>query len=83
VVIIGDAGHLYENIFTQRPCPITYHVGEMMDAFETILQNVPTTDHIIPGHDPSLMHLYPPAARGLEGAVVRLDLPPCHLDQKD
>ncbi len=33
-------------------------------------------DHIIPGHDPQVMNLYPAPSSELEGAVVRLDVPP-------
>ena len=32
-------------------------------------------DHIIPGHDPLVMRLYP-AVDGFEGRVAQLDVPP-------
>ena len=33
-------------------------------------------DHIVPGHDPRVAEIYPAAAPGLEGFVVRLDVDP-------
>jgi hypothetical protein len=36
----------------------------------------PDEDHIVPGHDPLVMKLYPAVSPKLEGVVVRLDVPP-------
>ena len=33
-------------------------------------------DHVIPGHDPLVMKLYPAVSPKLEGIIVRLDVPP-------
>jgi hypothetical protein len=36
----------------------------------------PSEDHIVPGHDPLVMQLYPAPSRELEGIVVALDEEP-------
>ena len=33
-------------------------------------------DHIIPGHDPQVMELYPPPSADLDGIAIRLDVSP-------
>jgi len=41
-----------------------------------LLALAPSEDHIVPGHDPLVMKLYPAVSPELEGIVVRLDVPP-------
>jgi hypothetical protein len=36
----------------------------------------PSPEHIVPGHDPLVMQLYPPPSADLKGVAVRLDAPP-------
>jgi hypothetical protein len=40
------------------------------------LQLAPSESHIVPGHDPLVMRLYPAPNAELEGVVARLDVPP-------
>ena len=47
----------------------------MHDAFDALLAQAPRS-HIIPGHDPKVMALYPPPSPDLAGQVVRLDVEP-------
>jgi hypothetical protein len=47
-----------------------------MKGYETLRRLADSIHHIIPGHDPLVMKRYAAPARELEGAVVRLDLPP-------
>jgi glyoxylase-like metal-dependent hydrolase (beta-lactamase superfamily II) len=78
VVLASDATHLYQHIDERRVFPITYNVGDVLDGYETIKRLATSRDHIVPGHDPQVMQLYPAARPGLEGWAVRLDADPIH-----
>jgi glyoxylase-like metal-dependent hydrolase (beta-lactamase superfamily II) len=76
VVLASDVSHFYENLASGRPFPTAFHVGEMLEGFEKLLAVAPGERHIVPGHDPLVMRLYPAPSPELEGIVVRLDVPP-------
>jgi hypothetical protein len=76
VVLAADASHLYAHINEGRVFPVTYNVGDVLEGYETIKRLADSPDHIIPGHDPDVVRRYPPAAPGLEGLAVRLDVAP-------
>ncbi len=76
VVLASDASHLYGHINDGRVFPITYNVGDVLEGYTTIKKLADSMDHIIPGHDPRVAEIYPAAAPGLEGWVVRLDADP-------
>ncbi|MDR3538541.1 MAG: N-acyl homoserine lactonase family protein [Acetobacteraceae bacterium] len=76
VVLASDVTHFYENMETYRPFTTALHIGEMLDAFDTLRAHAPTPQHIVPGHDPLVMQRYPAPRPELEGIVVRLDVPP-------
>lgn len=79
VVIASDASHLYANYRGNRPFPAVYHVGDLLDGYGKLRQLADSDDHIIPGHDPLVMSLYPPPSADLAGRVVRLDVPPMEV----
>jgi glyoxylase-like metal-dependent hydrolase (beta-lactamase superfamily II) len=76
VVLAADATHLYSHIEQGRVFPITFHIGEVLDGYETIKKLATSAKHIIPGHDPQVLERYAPARPGLENWVVRLDADP-------
>jgi len=76
VVLASDASHLYAHIDGGRVFPITFCVGDVLEGYTTIKKLADSPDHIVPGHDPQVVELYPAAAPGLEGWVVRLDVEP-------
>jgi glyoxylase-like metal-dependent hydrolase (beta-lactamase superfamily II) len=76
VVLASDVTHFYENLETYRPFTTAFHIGEMLDAFDTLRAHAPTPQHIVAGHDPLVMRRYPSPRPELEGIVVRLDVPP-------
>lgn len=76
VVLASDTSHLYAHFQQGRVFPITYHVGEVLDGYETLKRLAPSPAHIVPGHDPLVVERYPAARAGLEGWVVRLDVEP-------
>jgi glyoxylase-like metal-dependent hydrolase (beta-lactamase superfamily II) len=76
VVIASDVAHFYENFEKRRPFSSAFHVGQMLEGFETLDDLAPSREHIVPGHDPLVMRRYPAPSEELEGIVVRLDVPP-------
>ena len=79
VVLASDAAHYYENMDAGRPFTSAYHVGDMLEAFDKVRALAASRDHVIPGHDPLVMRLYP-AVEKLDGIVIRLDVAPVHRD---
>ncbi len=75
VVLASDVTHFYENMEAGRPFTTAFHIGEMLEGYDSLHRLAPSPQHIVPGHDPEVMRRYP-AVPGLEGIVVRLDEPP-------
>lgn len=69
VVIASDTTHFYENMASSRPFTTAFHIGRMLEGFDRLLELAPDEDHIVPGHDPLVMKLYPPPA--LNSKVLR------------
>lgn len=76
VVVASDVTHFYENMMTGRPFTTSFHVGDMLEAFDTLRAHAPTPQHIVPGHDPKVLQFYPPPSPELAGIVARLDVTP-------
>ncbi len=73
VVLASDATHYYANIRNRDPFPIVVDVAAMLEGYATVERLADSPDHVIPGHDPEVMRLYPPV-EGVDG--VALHLPP-------
>jgi len=77
VVLASDASHLYFNMEQGAPFPSAYRVDEMMEGFRALHRLAEGSwDHVIPGHDPLVMEVYPAPSKELDGIVARLDRPP-------
>lgn len=76
MVLASDVSHYYEHFQQNRVFTIAYRLDDMIQAYRRIERLAASPDHIIPGHDPLVMKLYPAASPALEGAIVRLDVPP-------
>jgi glyoxylase-like metal-dependent hydrolase (beta-lactamase superfamily II) len=76
VVVASDCIHLYSHIDEGRVFPITYSVGDTLEGYKTIQKLASSRRHIVPGHDPEVLKLYPAAKPGLENWIVRLDVEP-------
>ena len=50
--------------------------GHKTRAAETLKRLATSRNHIVPGHDPAVMKIYPAASDALKGLVVRLDVDP-------
>src|SRR3954452_25356812 len=76
VVLVSDVSHFYESRASERPFTTALHIGEMLEGFDKLRAFAPDESHIVPGHDPIVMKLYPALSPQLEGIAVRLDVPP-------
>lgn len=76
VVLASDASHFYANMQEERPFPVVYNVGDMIEGYETAHRLASSPDHVIPGHDPAVLARYPAHDAETEGWIVRLDLAP-------
>nr|WP_295744455.1 N-acyl homoserine lactonase family protein [uncultured Acidocella sp.] len=75
VVLASDAAHFYANLGRELPYPIVYHVGDMMEGYQLVKRLADGPAHVIPGHDPQVLRLFPPAAEDTSGWIARVDLP--------
>jgi glyoxylase-like metal-dependent hydrolase (beta-lactamase superfamily II) len=76
LVLASDASHYYEHMRGKRFFSLAFHLGDMVNAYETMNALAESPEHVVPGHDPLVMRRYPPASRELEGIAVRLDAQP-------
>ena len=76
VVVASDAAHYYENMDDERPHTSAFNLGEMLEAYDALRAAATSRDHIVPGHDPLVMTLYPAPSSELKGVVIRLDVAP-------
>jgi glyoxylase-like metal-dependent hydrolase (beta-lactamase superfamily II) len=75
VVLASDASHFYDNIHNQSPFPIVFHVGDMLQGYDTLLQLADSKDHLVPGHDPLVFTRYPRVGEAAH-EIVALHLAP-------
>jgi len=79
VVVASDTTHYYENMNSGRPFTTAFHVGLMLEGFEALRAVAPSPFHIVPGHDPMVMRLYPPPRPELTGIVAQLHVAPAEV----
>jgi glyoxylase-like metal-dependent hydrolase (beta-lactamase superfamily II) len=73
VVLASDCAHLYRHIDEGKVFPITYNVADTLEGYKTLAKLATSRAHIVPGHDPKVLELYPAMKPGLSG-IVRLDV---------
>jgi glyoxylase-like metal-dependent hydrolase (beta-lactamase superfamily II) len=76
VVLASDCCHLYQHYREARVYPVTYNVAEVLEGYHTIRRLAASDDHVIPGHDPAVLELYPPASAELAGLAAQEDRAP-------
>ena len=75
-MVASECIHLYSHLDEGRVFPITYSVGDTLEGYTTIQKLATSRRHIVPGHDPSVLKIYPAAKPGLENWIVKLDVEP-------
>ncbi len=76
VVLSSDGIHLYSHIDEGRVFPITYSVGDTLEGYNTIKKLATSRRHIVPGHDPDVLKIFPAAKPGMESWICRVDVEP-------
>ena len=69
VILASDAAHFFQNITRGLSFPIVADVAQNLESHERLLRLAESADHVIPGHDPLVLELYP-KAEGDDGSVV-------------
>lgn len=72
VVLASDASHYYANYEQARPFPIVHHVGEMLDAYDTMRELAAAPELVIPGHDPAVMERFAAPFAGAQDIAVQI-----------
>lgn len=80
VVIASDAAHFYRHLDERRVFPTVHSLEGVLEGYDTVERLATSKDHIVPGHDPLVLALYPAATPGLEAIAARLDLEPKRRD---
>ncbi len=68
--------HYYESFEQETPFLTHEDLFQMLESYRNLRALVSSNGHIVPGHDPLVMERYPAPRPELQGAVVRLDVPP-------
>ncbi len=74
VVLASDAIHFWANLQRETPFPVVADVVAYLEALRRLRSLAPSLDHIIPGHDPAVLKLFPVEPNTQD--IVRLDLAP-------
>lgn len=72
VVLASDALHFFANAETGIPFPVVVNVSDYLEAIALLPRLGESPAHIIPGHDPKVMAMYPRVAPD----IIRLDVAP-------
>ncbi|TVT11352.1 N-acyl homoserine lactonase family protein [Amycolatopsis bartoniae] len=65
VVLASDASHFFENLEDDRPAPLIHSMPGMYAAFDRITELAGPGGIVVPGHDPQVLHRFPPVADGI------------------
>ena len=76
LVLASDTSHYYEHFMRRRSFTTMFNIGEALDGYRKLEALAQSHDHIIPGHDPMVMRLYPAPTEALQDIAVRLDVAP-------
>ena len=76
IVLASDTSHYYENIEQEWPFSTLENLYLMLEGFRKVKSLASDMQHIVPGHDPLVLHRYPSASAELEGVVAALHLAP-------
>lgn len=75
VVLASDAAHFYRHIDEGRVFPACDSVSDTLLGYD-LLRRLGEPTHIVPGHDPKVMALYPEHSAATKGWIARLDRDP-------
>lgn len=70
LVLASDAAHYWANLNRRSPFPIVVDVQEMLAAYDTLERLADGPYHVIPGHDPKVLELFPHVAHNPDIAML-------------
>ncbi|MCE8044391.1 N-acyl homoserine lactonase family protein [Halomonas daqingensis] len=76
VVLASDAAHYFANLVLRLAYPVVFNLRDMFEGYKRVRELADSEAHVIPGHDPKVLSIYPPAYADSDGWIARLDLPP-------
>lgn len=76
VVLASDVAHFYAHLDQRRVFPITYNVADVLAGYDKVEALASSKHHVVPGHDPIVLDIYPAARPNMEGWAARLDADP-------
>jgi glyoxylase-like metal-dependent hydrolase (beta-lactamase superfamily II) len=76
VVLASDVAHFYAHLDQRRVFPITYNVADVLAGYDKVEAMATSKAHVVPGHDPIVLDIYPAARPNMEGWAARLDADP-------
>lgn len=76
VVLASDGMHFFQNFELSNPFPVLVDVRDYLAGWQRIEQWADSPDHVVPGHDPLVLSMYPPSSPELAGIAARLDVAP-------
>jgi glyoxylase-like metal-dependent hydrolase (beta-lactamase superfamily II) len=79
VVLASDAAHFYANKALRNPFPAIHDLDAMISGYDRLDALATSPDHVIPGHDPEVLRIYPRFANAAGIDIASVHLPP--LDQ--
>lgn len=79
VMLASDAAHFYAHFEQRRVFPVLHSVADVLEGYDKVEALASSRRHVIPGHDPLVLDIYPPARPNMEGWAARLDADPKDL----
>ena len=82
LVLASDGAHYWANIRERRPFPLVADVAGMLEGYRRIDELADGPDHVIPGHDPAVLKIFPTVPGECDVAMLHevphaaVDLPP-------
>ncbi len=76
LVLASDCVPFYAHLQSRRIYPVIDCLPDILDGYGRIEALATDPNHIVPGHDPQVLDIYPPFASTTQGWIVRLDLGP-------
>lgn len=83
VVLASDVSHYYGNYMWRNPFPAIWDRAAVFAAYDRLHDLADSPDHIVPGHDPEVLRIYPRLANDAGIDAVALHLPPLHKPDLD
>jgi glyoxylase-like metal-dependent hydrolase (beta-lactamase superfamily II) len=74
VVLASDSSHFYENFEQGKVFPLTIDIENVLNGYARLKSLAASPRHVVPGHDPLVLHRYPALNGQTQGIAHRLDV---------